>query len=102
MLRETINRIEILESGEFFLGIEGSGSASYQYIYREAAGIYWDPERNGFKSTKMQNWPCSQWFNHIVSVTHSGLGVELKLATNIEWSNIPESEMVKITNAKAI
>jgi hypothetical protein len=35
---EYINRIELLDSGELFLGIESEGMEMHQFVYREAAG----------------------------------------------------------------
>ncbi|MCB5205766.1 hypothetical protein [Methylovorus mays] len=101
MNRETVNRIEVLDTGEFFLGIEGKGKSMYQYIYREAAGVYWDPALQGFKSTPMREWSCTQWYKQIVSVARSGLGVDLLLADHIDWKNVPEIDKAEIQRAKA-
>ena len=74
----------------------------YQYIYREAAGVYWDQAKQGFKSTPMKEWSCSQWYKQIVSVVRSGLGVELVLANHISWSNVPEKEKAEILRGNTI
>lgn len=101
MDNETINRIEVLDTGELLLGLDGQGKSMYQYVYREAAGVYWDQSRHGFKSTPMKEWTCSQWYQQIVSVVRSGLGVELSLADHVAWSNVPENEKAEIQRAKA-
>jgi hypothetical protein len=44
-----INEIEITNSGQLLLIIESGGDPSYQYVYREASGVYWDNDRKGFK-----------------------------------------------------
>lgn len=44
---EIINKVEVLESGELILVLEGGGRFGYQHIYREAADIYWDNECGG-------------------------------------------------------
>lgn len=100
MDRETINRVELLDTGELFLGLKGRGKSLYQYIYREAAGVYWDQGKCGFKSTPIKEWPCSQWYKQIVSVVRSGLGVELVLADDVVWSDVPEQERIKIQREK--
>jgi len=74
----------------------------YQYVYREAAGVYWDQNRYGFKSTPMKEWSCSQWFKQIVEVVRSGVGVELKLGPNVVWLNVPEQQKAEIQREKAI
>ena len=48
---EIINKVEVNDSGELFLTLEGNGKPMYQYVYREAAGVYWDETLHGFKST---------------------------------------------------
>ena len=99
---ETISRIEMLDTGELFLGLESKGKGMYQHVYREAAGVYWDPDRFGFKSTPVREWPCSRWFSHIVSVVRAGLGLELVLGQNVVWSNVPDHERLKIEKANVI
>lgn len=102
MYHETVNRIEVLDTGELLLGLEGQGKPMYQYIYRAAAGVYWDQAQRGFKCTPLKEWSCSQWFNKIVSVVRSELGVELTLANHVTWSNVPEKEKAEILREGAI
>jgi len=96
MNHETIDRVELLNTGELILGLVGKGNTTYQYVYREAAGVYWDEKYLGFKSTPLREWTCSDWYNHIVTIVRSGLGVELSLAGKVDWVNIPSSEIEKI------
>lgn len=102
MERETINRIEILDTGELLLGLESKGKSMYQYVYREASGVYWDEKRHGFKSTPIKEWSCSKWFSQIIGVVKSGLGVELTLGHDIAWRNIPAQERTLIENNMTI
>ncbi len=102
MNRETVNRIEVLDTGELLLGLDGMGKGMYQYIYREAAGVYWDPTLHGFKSTPMKEWSCAQWYKHIVAIARSGLEVELLLSDHVTWSNVPEKEKTEIQRENAI
>ena len=102
MKREIINRVEVLDTGELLLGIEGQGDPSYQYIYREAAGVYWDGKRKAFKSTPIREWSCSMWFAHIVKVVLAGLGVGLRLGSNVSWINIPDEQKMKIQRENCI
>lgn len=96
MNREIINKIELLKTGELFIGIEGKGNPIYQHVYREAAGVYWDEERKGFKSTPLKGWSCSIWTHHIVKTVLLGLGVELRLGSNIAWLNVPDDQKAEI------
>ncbi len=93
---EVINRIEKLDSGELFLGLEGSGKPSYQYIYRAASGVYWDQDEKGFKSTQMKEWNATKWFSQIRSVVESELGVSLQIGSKVSWVGIEDSEQATI------
>lgn len=99
---ETISKIEMLNTGELLLGIVSQGKPTYQYVYREAAGVYWDESRRGFKSTPIKEWSCSKWFLHIVGVVQTGLGVKLRLGKSVTWRNIPDQEKVEIERANTI
>ena len=92
MHTKTINAIEVLDTGEVILIIEGPRDPAYQYVYREAAGVYWDEKRHGFKSTEMKEWGVSTWFEHIVAVVELGLGLKLSLGGNVHWNNVPAAD----------
>jgi hypothetical protein len=92
MKREIINRVEVLDTGELPLGIKGQGNPSYQYVYREASGVYWDENRKGFKSTPMKKWSRSKWFDHIVKTALASVGVRLKPGSNVSWINISDEQ----------
>lgn len=102
MDHETINRVEVLDTGELLLGLESQGKPIYQYVYREAAGVYWDKNRYGFKSTPMKKWSCSQWYKQIVDVVRSGLGINLALGPNVTWRNISGQQRAEILSGTAI
>lgn len=93
---EIVNRIEVLKTGELLLGLEGLGKSMYQHVYRAAADVYWDQSEHGFKSTPMREWTCSQWYKHIISVVRAELGVEISLAKDVSWSDVPEIDKAKI------
>ena len=102
MDRETINKVEVMDTGELLLILEGNGKPMYQYIYREAAGVYWDEKFHGFKSTPLKEWSCSKWFSHIINVVKSGLGVELQLSSQASWKNVPEQDKTEIIGSYVI
>ena len=86
---EEISKIEILENEELYVSLSGGGKSMYQYIYREAAEVYWDNEVKAFKAPAPREWTHSDWYHHIVSVAASGLGISLVLTNKTEWVNIP-------------
>ncbi len=102
MDRETITKIKVNDAGELVLSLESNGDSIYQYVYRAAAGVYWDQENHGFKSTPMKkDWSCFQWYNQIVCVVKSELGVELVLSKNVSSENLPENDQAEILRQHA-
>ena len=101
MKQESINRIEVLDTGELFLGLESQGQPVYEYIYRAAVGVYWDQDEIGFKSTPMKEQSCLQWFKQIVTAARSELGVELKLGSDVIWLNVPAQQKTEIQREAA-
>tara|TARA_R110002124_G_scaffold229799_2_gene394949 strand:+ start:591 stop:899 length:309 start_codon:yes stop_codon:yes gene_type:complete len=93
---EEISKIEILENGEMFVVLASGGKPMYQYIYREAAEVYWDNAVKAFKAPTPRKWDHSDWFNQIVIVVASGLGITLKLSSATIWVNVPEQSREKM------
>ena len=92
MEREIIYNLEITVHNELLLQLKSKGKSMYQHIYREAAGVYWDNQLNGFKSTPLKDdWSCSQWFFHIVDIAKS-VGVYLQLDKNATWQGISKKD----------
>jgi hypothetical protein len=44
---ETINKIILNNSNELILRLDSNGEPMYQYVYREAAAVYWDEKQKG-------------------------------------------------------
>lgn len=99
MKNEIIKEIVVNDQNELLLRVIGEGNSGYQYVYREAAGVYWDEIQKGFKSTTINELTISDWFLHIKDIVKSGLNVELTIHENVNWENIPDTEKIKIKNA---
>ncbi len=99
MKTETINKIILNSSNELVLLLDNRGDPMYQYVYREAAGVYWDEKQKGFKSTELKEWTVSDCYFHIKDIVRSGLNVDLELNEKTSWENIPETEQIKVENA---
>ena len=91
MNKEILKKIEVLESGKLILILENKGQSYYQFVYREAAGVYWNPSLNGFISTEPKDWSYSKWFSHIVEVVNK-TGIQLALSDNTEWIGLDSSD----------
>ena len=88
---EIISKIEILPSGEVLVAIQSRGCPDYQYVYREAAGVYWNNDFGGFVSRDRRTWSCAKWVQHIISVCHN-IGIDLELSENIAWVNVDDAD----------
>ncbi len=97
---EEISKIEILESGEMFVVLATGGKPMYQYVYREAAEVYWDNKIKGFKAPAPRKWSYSDWYHHIVAIAASGLGISLVLSSNTNWVNVPSKIKAEICAKK--
>ena len=79
-----ILKVSILSDG--CLGVfPETQKAMYQHVYREAAGVYWDDDLGCFKSTVPQDWSLSKWYQQILTVVRSGVGLQLVLCSDTEY-----------------
>ena len=101
MNKETITKVEVNEACELLLLLESNGKSDYQYVYREATGVYWDNEFHAFKSTPMKSWSCVQWFSQIVTIAKS-VSAELILSKNAKWQGVTIEEQNEIMKTYAI
>ncbi|MHB1309538.1 MAG: hypothetical protein ACYDC1_07675 [Limisphaerales bacterium] len=58
-----------------------STKGMWQYVYREAAGVYWEPDLGCFVSTPPREWTPQKWYQQIISVVRSGVGLEMLLTS---------------------
>ena len=96
---EAIERVEILENDQLIVVLEGDGDPSYQYVYREAAEVYWDNDLKAFTSPAPRNWSHSDWFHHIIKIAKN-CNINLSLNTHTKWVNIPNSVKEQILVGK--
>ena len=72
---------------------------TYEYIYREAAGVYWNHELGCFHSTLPKDWNHQQWYGQIVTVVWSGLKIKLDLTPDTQYEGTPDSFKADIISA---
>ena len=102
MSSETVSAVEVTQNNELLLVLESQGKPEDAHIYRAAAGVYWENEKHGFRSTLMREWSHSKWYAQIISVVKSELGVGLALSANVRWAGVPLGEQQEIFNADAV
>jgi len=100
MTEEIISEVKVLDSGKLLLILKSGGNNSYQYVYREAAGVYWEPDLKGFISTEPKDWSYITWFSHMIKIVKQ-VGIDLKLTNQTKWSGLDKSEQLKLLKAHA-
>ena len=83
MEKNNILKIAILVDGRLGVFPEKK-DGSFQHVYREAACVYWDSELDCFKSTEIREWSYAEWYQHILRIVASGLGVLLLMTPETE------------------
>ena len=94
-IREEIFKVEVLDSNELQLVLSSGGNASYQHVYREARGVYWNNDVGAFRGTEQIEWTFAEWFAHIVEVC-GDIGINLRLGSTIEWVGVSETDKREI------
>jgi hypothetical protein len=74
----------------------------YEYIYREAAGVYWSGDLGCFHSTLPKDWSHQQWYEQIVTVVWSGLKIKLDLTPDTQYEGTPGNFKTDIVSANAV
>jgi hypothetical protein len=94
-----ILKVAVLEDGRTAVFPE-SKKAMYQYVYREAAGVYWDQELGCFVSTPPGEWTPQQWYQHIVAIVRTGVGLQMVLTPETKYDSKEEGfeESIKLAD----
>lgn len=82
-----IFKVAVLDDGRVAV-FPQSKRADYQYVYREAAGVNWDQAMGCFVSTPPQEWTPQKWYQHIISVVWSGIGLQMVLTADTEYESM--------------
>lgn len=85
MALETVSNISITDEGVIVIALESGGKPSYQYVYRSAAGVYWDQDGKAFTFATKNDGNYARWFAHILKVIDDEMGVQLRLAKVVTW-----------------
>lgn len=94
-----IEKVAVLEDGRTAVFPELK-KGMWQYVYREAAGVYWESDLGCFVSTPPREWTPQKWYQQIVSVVRSGLGLEMFLTSETKYESRDErfDELIKIAD----
>lgn len=88
-----INKVSVSDDARLCIYPEKT-STSYDLIYREAAGVYWNNNMSCFKSTIPRTWDYGDWFLHIVSVVFTSMNIRLILSDNTTFNGLSKTTIM--------
>jgi hypothetical protein len=90
MTLESVSNIAIAPGDTLLVvKLDGGGKPSYQYVYRVAAGVYWDNDAGAFKFDTKNDKRFAHWFAHLRKVLEEEMNVQLSLESRTTWTNVP-------------
>jgi hypothetical protein len=90
---DNIIEIEIDESERLLIKPE---TEKFPMIYRSAAEVHWDNNKNCLYSPKPREWSYLDWYKHIVSLIVTDCNCRLLITESTEWINVPEDLKIEI------
>jgi Integron Cassette Protein Hfx_Cass5 len=84
-------KVEVLHSGEMIVQPDASDTGLFEYIYRTAAEVHWNKDRQAFVTPKPKTLSYSEWLQIIRGAVASELGVNLKVTERTQLINLPPS-----------
>lgn len=84
-----ISKIEAADDGRIRVFPKTINSI-FEFVYRAAAGVYWNKELECFQSSNPNNWDNwghKEWFIQILSAVKSELGEKLVLTEDTIFEN---------------
>jgi hypothetical protein len=93
MRDEEIVGVEIDDEGRLLVT---PAVRTFDFIFRSAMEVHWDPIRRCLFSPKPREWTYPMWFRQIVAAAADEYGVRLRLTEQTAWTNVPadlQSEM---------
>ena len=86
MTKDTVAEVGIDEAGRLYVR---PSLMSFEYIWRAAMEVNWDPSEHRLFGPKPREWTYVDWYKQILAAAANEYGVQLKLAPNTVWSNVP-------------
>lgn len=76
-----ISKITVTDDGRILI-FPSTTNSIFEFVYRAAAGVYWNKELHCFSSSNpnnWDNWTYTNWYGQILSVVKDELGKRLRL-----------------------
>ena len=72
---------------------------SFQYVYRAAAEVRWDPAQACFTCPPPREWSYVRWFEHARGAVQAELGWHLEVTRRTRWTNVADDLRDEIYSA---
>lgn len=96
---DAISEVGISDEGGLYVR---PASATFEYIWRAAMEVHWDPQRRRLFGPKPKEWTYVDWFKQIVAAAADEYGTQLRLTPQTAWANTPDAVRADITSAAQI
>ncbi len=86
----------LLRDDKLHLILASGGRPSYQYIYREARSVYWEPGQSSFRCSRSSTGlSLLELFRHMVDVIHE-FGLALSFSPKLAFEGVPDPAVESI------
>lgn len=96
MTEDAISEVGISEEGGLYVR---PSSATFEYIWRAAMEVHWDPHRRRLFGPTPREWTYVDWFKQIVAAAADEYGTQLRLTPETAWTNTPDAVRTEIASA---
>ena len=100
MARIPVEEIRIDESGRLHLHPRLAEGSDYEFVYRAAMEVYWDPVSASLFSPVPRERSYLDWFRQIVAAVRSEYGDRLAVSGRTQWTNVPGDLRREITEER--
>ena len=91
-----VAEISIHEDGRLLIR-PTEANDGYQYVYRAAAEVSWDPALASFVCPTPREWSYLRWFQHAREAIRSELGCDLQVTGRTSWRNVGDALRAEIS-----
>ena len=74
---------------------------SFQYVYRAAAEVRWDPTKGCFACPVPRDWSYLKWFQHARGAVRVELGRDFEVNSRTTWTNVSDVLRDEICSTQA-
>jgi len=85
MTQNPIEEVSVHEDGSLRLR---PADGDFEYVYRAATGVRWDPETRELVAPPPREWTYVDWFRQIVRAVNEEFGQTLAITSATRWTNV--------------